>query len=205
LISPKLKQVQELFHGLIRARTRGNGVKVPRNLPKITTTNDTSEEPTWFSIAGMYGGFSYWIEFENGEPRLHTKNWCRIVVGSGQYHIITPEEIRLVDDRFTANAETMKIFHSSEDINKFNKDWTIHWAKQNGFDVIHEKNDLVLCGMHGTDQYFAVAEDGSWEAFGMKPEGERITGDRSQMLQIYLRMPEEYQELMKNVSAQFSA
>lgn len=102
------------------------------------------------------------------------------------------------DDRFTANAETMKIFHSVEDCNKFNKDLTIHWAKMNGFDVIHEKEGSTLCVMHGTDQYFEVFNDGSWEAFGMKPEGERIAGSSAIMLQIYLKVPEEYQGIMKS-------
>jgi hypothetical protein len=100
MISSELKQVQELFHGLIRERTRGGGIKVPLNLPKIATNTTTKDEPNWFPIDGMYGGFSYWIELERDEPILHTKSWSRIVGGSGQYHIITPNGIRLIDEGF---------------------------------------------------------------------------------------------------------
>ena len=100
MISSDLTRVQELFHGLIRARTRGGGINAPRSLPMIATARGTKEKPAWFPIDGMYGGFSYWIEFEDGEPRLHSESWCRIEGGSGQYHVITSNEVHLVEDGF---------------------------------------------------------------------------------------------------------
>jgi hypothetical protein len=100
LTSPDLKRVQELFHGLIRARTRGGGINAPRCLPKIAIANGTKENPNWFPVNGMYGGFSYWIEWDDSKPTLHTESWCRIEGGSGQYHVITPDEVHLIDEGF---------------------------------------------------------------------------------------------------------
>jgi len=42
----------------------------------------------WFSIPGMYGGFSYWLEGEGEHAKLITESWCRVVEGSGQRHEI---------------------------------------------------------------------------------------------------------------------
>lgn len=100
MMTPDFIKVQELFHGLIRARTRGGGINAPRILPRIATTKGTKEKPDWFPIDGMYGGFSYWIELEDDDPKLHTKSWCRIEGGSGQYHVITSNEIHLVEEGF---------------------------------------------------------------------------------------------------------
>ena len=52
--------------------------------------------------------------------------------------------------------------------------------------------------MHGEGRYFEVFEDGSWEAYGMNPEGEVIDGSSASMLQIYLKIPEIYLETMKS-------
>ena len=98
--SEELAKVQELFHGLIRARARGAGIAVPRRLPKVEDAKGTASEPTWFPISGMYGGFAYWLEWEKREPRLHAQSWCRVVAGSGQYHLITPNEVRLIEEGF---------------------------------------------------------------------------------------------------------
>ena len=95
-ISPttELARVQELFHGLIRARAREGGISIPRRLPKLEGATGTASEPSWFPISGMYGGFAYWLEWKEGEPRLHTQSWCRVVAGSGQYHLITCNQQR---------------------------------------------------------------------------------------------------------------
>ncbi len=100
MIPPDLIRIQELFHGLIRARTRGGGINAPRTLPRIATAKGTMEKPNWFPIENMYGGFSYWIEWVDGAPKLHTQSWCRIEGGSGQYHVITPNEVHLIEDGF---------------------------------------------------------------------------------------------------------
>lgn len=93
-----LAQVQDLFHGLIRSRVRKGGIPIPRRLPQIAKAKGAKEQPTWFSVDGMYGGFAYWIEWTDSEPTLHTESWCRIEEGSGQYHVITPNEIHLIEE-----------------------------------------------------------------------------------------------------------
>ncbi|PZU49702.1 MAG: hypothetical protein DI566_01070 [Microbacterium sp.] len=50
----------------------------------------------WFSIPGMYGGFS--IEMFRG--RLHVDSWSRVVGGSGRAYVITGDRTTLVDEGF---------------------------------------------------------------------------------------------------------
>ena len=104
----RLERIQELFHGLILARILG--LDVPPCLPEIAKANGTKENPNWFPVDGMYGGFSYWIEsgdelsystrLNNELPRLHSKSWSRIETGSFQYHVITSDEILLVAEEY---------------------------------------------------------------------------------------------------------
>lgn len=98
--SSALAKVQELFHGLIRARARGGGISVPRKLPKLADAAGTAAEPAWFPVRGMYGGFAYWLDWQTREPELHSQSWSRVIAGSGQYHVITSKEIRLIDEGF---------------------------------------------------------------------------------------------------------
>ena len=48
----------------------------------------------------MYGGFNFWLEAEHDDVRLVTESWCRVVDGSGQRHIVTADDARLVDEGF---------------------------------------------------------------------------------------------------------
>lgn len=94
-----LLRIQELFHGLIRSRAREGAIAVPSLLPQIASAGGTEFTPVWFPVDGMYGGFSYWIKWTtDNPPALHTKSWCRIAEGSEQYHVITPTEVRLVEE-----------------------------------------------------------------------------------------------------------
>lgn len=98
--TPAIAEVQELFHGLIRARARGGGISAPRKLPKLIDATGTAADPVWFPVPGMYGGFAYWLEWQEDDPQLHAQSWCRVVSGSGQYHLITSKEVRLIDEGF---------------------------------------------------------------------------------------------------------
>ena len=54
----------------------------------------------WFTVPGMYGGFSYWLETDGVEPRLIAESWCRVVGGSGQRHEVTPSGSQLLEEGF---------------------------------------------------------------------------------------------------------
>ena len=99
-VNPRLAMVQELFHGLIRSRARAGGIAVPRRLPQIANDQGSEGQPTWFPVDGMYGGFAFWLTWSEEQPTLHSRSWCRVVDGSGQYHVITPLEIRLIEQGF---------------------------------------------------------------------------------------------------------
>src|SRR5437879_3747718 len=91
----ELLQIEELFRGLIRSRAREGSLALPEELPCLSGLRATREEPAWFPVPGMYGGFAYWIEQRQDGARLISRSWCRVVGGSGMHHEISPTEIRL--------------------------------------------------------------------------------------------------------------
>ena len=48
----------------------------------------------------MYGGFAYSLSIAGEEPTLTVESWCRVVGGSGQRHVITPDRTELVEEGF---------------------------------------------------------------------------------------------------------
>jgi hypothetical protein len=95
-----LRVIQELFHGLIRARARAGELDVPAELPALAGLRATKREPAWFPVPGMYGGFRYWFEHRPDGPMLVTESWCRVAGGSGMRHEISPTEVRLIEQGF---------------------------------------------------------------------------------------------------------
>ena len=97
-----LDSIQKNFHNLIRYRNRG----IERIESWLTANEDIlpiiskelldETEPQWFSVGGMYGGFSYGLIILNDVPTLVTESWIRIVGGSGQQHMITADKVELV-------------------------------------------------------------------------------------------------------------
>lgn len=57
---------------------------------------DAGPDELWFPIPGMAGGFL--IEAHN--RRVHVESWCRVVEGSGLYHVVTRERTILVEEGF---------------------------------------------------------------------------------------------------------
>lgn len=94
-----LSQIRELFHGLIRSRCREGGLAVPRQLPAIDALKP-GDEPEWFAVPGMYGGFAYRLVEEGKDVRLIAESWCRVVGGSGMRHVITPTQVVLEEEGF---------------------------------------------------------------------------------------------------------
>ena len=100
-----------MFHQLIRKRAEDGGIL--ENLDDIdlpTLTEDLvgnsyqsggyESDRDWFAVPGMYGGFAYKLVFDEGEYKLLTESWCRVVEGSGQSHEITTSGITLTDEGF---------------------------------------------------------------------------------------------------------
>jgi hypothetical protein len=94
----ELERVQAHFHDLIRSRA-GDLVRAT-NLPSLAVGVGTDDEPAWFPIEGMHGGFKYWWDATTSSLRLMTERWSSVVAGSGQLHEITPTGARLLGEGF---------------------------------------------------------------------------------------------------------
>ena len=95
-----LHAIEERFHALIHERCRDLTDNL--ELPKLdaTTVKDKGFR-TYFPVPGFYGGFSYWFQRGNDNSlELVTESWCRIMGGSGQRHVITPQKTTLVEEGF---------------------------------------------------------------------------------------------------------
>lgn len=80
---------------LIESRLLGS-LKV-RLRPVVTSVlTEWLEEPLWFPIPGMYGGFSISLM----RNYLFVESWSRVIGGSGQAHVVTHEGSTLVDEGF---------------------------------------------------------------------------------------------------------
>lgn len=98
--SPELARVQAHFHTLIRSRA-GDALRDQRvALPTLVANAGTQDEPFWFAIDGMSGGFKYWWDPTAKRMRLMTESWSRVVSGSGQLHEVTAAGARLLGEGF---------------------------------------------------------------------------------------------------------
>ena len=98
--APELSRVQAHFHDLIRSRA-GDAVTVddPR-LPVLRADAGSQDDPLWFAIDGMHGGFRFWWDPSAKRLRLMTESWSRVVAGSGQLHEVTAVGARLLGQGF---------------------------------------------------------------------------------------------------------
>lgn len=85
-----LAAVQGHFEGLIRSTLASYDIATSVAVPILTEALVRAEGPASFSVDGMYGGFSYWLDVSDGSERLIVESWSRIQVGSGLRHAITP-------------------------------------------------------------------------------------------------------------------
>ncbi len=95
-----LLQIEHHFHELMRKRAGDLIDSQNLELPKLAPIANSEQEKHWFSIPGMYGGFSYWLELQETQVTLITESWCRVVEGSGQRHKITDQGIELLEKGF---------------------------------------------------------------------------------------------------------
>jgi len=59
-----------------------------------------ADNPEWFPVPGMYGGFCFWIDSERSDRRIVVESRCRICDDSGQRHAIANGRCELVAQGF---------------------------------------------------------------------------------------------------------
>lgn len=100
LTATQRAKLRTRFHKLIRQRA-GNLIKKHRlQLPQLVGLESDPKNPSWFPVPGMYGGFKFWLIYEDDQPVIISESWCRVVEGSGQRHRITTDSIELVESGF---------------------------------------------------------------------------------------------------------
>jgi hypothetical protein len=95
-----LLKVQHHFHDVIRGRAARLVEEHHLRLPELEPLLEMVEPFCWFTVPGMYGGFSYRLEKPGVEAVLVSESWCRVVGGSGQRHEITSSGSKLVEEGF---------------------------------------------------------------------------------------------------------
>jgi hypothetical protein len=95
-----LEKVQAHFHDLIRSRAGDLLGNQASSLPQLSREEASEEEPAWFPVEGMHGGFKYWWDPASSRLRLMSESWSRIAAGSGRLHEVTPSGARLLGEGF---------------------------------------------------------------------------------------------------------
>lgn len=85
------------LHALIESRIRPAlpALKL-RPLPAQALVEVPRDQPVWFPVPGMYGGFSVRLR----EKHLYVVSWSRVADGSGQAHIISRTGVLLIGEGF---------------------------------------------------------------------------------------------------------
>jgi hypothetical protein len=95
-----LVKIQRHFHDVIVGRMEKFSVSPGLRLPELEPLLEQDSQDVWFSVPGMYGGFSYDFRADGSNTVLTSESWCRVVGGSGQTHEITIEGSKLVATGF---------------------------------------------------------------------------------------------------------
>jgi hypothetical protein len=69
-------------------------------LPTLLADAGSQDDPIWFAIDGMQGGFKYWWDSSAKRMRLMAESWSRTIAGSGQLHEVTASGARLLGEGF---------------------------------------------------------------------------------------------------------
>lgn len=97
--APELARIEAHFHALIRSRG-GDAVDQARLvLPAVQADAETQDDPLWFPIESMQGGFRYWWDASAKRLRLMSESWSS-TAGTGQLHEITAAGARLLGEGF---------------------------------------------------------------------------------------------------------
>ncbi|KQP22328.1 hypothetical protein ASF27_14660 [Methylobacterium sp. Leaf102] len=97
-----LATIQAHFHDVIRGRAADLVDRARLRLPELAPLLEmpAGEEPIWFAVPGMYGGFAHELRSDGVDALLISTSWSRVVGGSGQRHEITSSGSRLVEEGF---------------------------------------------------------------------------------------------------------
>jgi hypothetical protein len=90
----ELRAIQDHFHDVIRGRVADLVDEHQLRLPELEVLLETPS--AWFPVPGMTGGFSMKLSVDDGQTKLATDSWSRLVQGSGQRHEITADGASLV-------------------------------------------------------------------------------------------------------------
>lgn len=97
-IPPNILQLLQIqFHKVIDSRVKNLMHENDNTYPIL---KDYDGKEIYHAIAGMYGGFNYYIKKEDNEYVLYCSSWSRICGGSGQTHRITINSFELIDEGF---------------------------------------------------------------------------------------------------------
>lgn len=95
--------LQHNFHSVIIERLGDGHIKMHGidELPSLEMIKESADKKAWFPVAGMFGGFEFWIDrTDNGQYQLISESWSRVVGGSGQRHVVTVDGYELVEEGF---------------------------------------------------------------------------------------------------------
>jgi hypothetical protein len=95
-----LLKIQSHFHDVINGRAGELVKEYALRLPELEPLLELESPRAWFTVPGMYGGFSYGFESFGVKGKLVSEGWCRVVGGSGQRHEITSAGSRLLQEGF---------------------------------------------------------------------------------------------------------
>jgi hypothetical protein len=95
-----LERVQTHFHSLIRSRAGGRIRENAPDLPRLSIDVGSEDEPAWYPVETIHGGFKDWWDRSGTGMRLMTESWSDDVTGSGQLHEVTPAGTRLPGEGF---------------------------------------------------------------------------------------------------------
>ena len=99
-VESELNELEVGFHALIHSRIVEFRLPLPVELPHLEGVVATEQNPAWFDVDGMYGGFSYYLLSNTTPAKLIVESWSRLIEGSGQRHIVTPTATELVEAGF---------------------------------------------------------------------------------------------------------
>lgn len=89
-VSPAvIARLQEQFHLAIRQVIQRLDPQPVLRLPELEVMLEYRPRKFWFSVPGMYGGFSYWLVHQGCNVTLQSLSWCRLEGGAANHHEIT--------------------------------------------------------------------------------------------------------------------
>ena len=89
-------QFDLLIQEVLLEYPNAEAARAPENLEHLIG----AQQPAYLPVAGMYGGFNYWLEWSGSEIQLIVESWSRVVEGSGQRHSIRVGAVSLLDQGF---------------------------------------------------------------------------------------------------------